>query len=354
MKHRTRAAKGASVANGGGHVVGLDLGATAVRATVLTPKSVKGRTTVTVHRLGSVPLPDGAVVNGVVINGAAVTAALKQLWSEHKLGGRTVVLGATNQQVAVRDFTVPHLPREQLKKTLPYQARDVIALPLDQALLDFSPLGPPSSDNTVAGLLTAIPSDPVVRAVQAVEKAKLTVARVDLAPFGLLRSLGTAGPAIEALIDIGAHLTTIVIHANGIAKVVRVVKQGGAAWTAYLADQADLPQEEAEATKRSIGITGTTLAAKLLREAIRPAVNEIRSSVNFFTAQHRVTVERVLVTGGSAALPGLLDHLHDQLGAPVDAAPFSRHLADSSNAVDATTRAAASAISVGLAMGVAA
>lgn len=354
MKHRTRAANRVSVTNGDGNVIGVDLGATAVRATVLSPKVSRGKTTVSAHGVASVALPDGAVVNGVVINGAAVTTALKQLWSENKLRGSKVVLGATSQQVTVRDFTVPNLPPDQLHKTLPFRAKDVIALPIDQAVLDFSALGPPGSDNSVAGLLSAVPRDPVVRAVAAVEKAKLKVARVDLAPFGLLRSLGTSGPAIEALIDIGAHLTTIVIHTNGIPKVVRVVQQGGAAWTAHLADQADLPLEEAEATKRSIGITGTTLAATLLREAIRPAVNEIRSSVNFFASQQRVTVERVLVTGGSAALPGLLDHLHEQLGPPVDIAPFSRHLADEAGGLDATTRASSSAVSVGLALGVAA
>lgn len=358
MKHRNRPASGASVMNGDGHVIGIDLGATAVRAAVLAPKVTGGRTTVSAHGLGAVALPMGAVVNGVVTNGDIVTTALKELWSRYKFNCHKVILGATSQQVMVRDFTVPALPPHQLKKTLPFQAKDVIALPMDQALLDFSPLGPKNdTDNTVTGLLSGIPRDAVVKAVHAVEKAKLTVVRVDLSPFGLLRAIGTSGAAIEALVDIGADLTTIVIHANGIAKVVRVVPHGGEAWTAHLADQADLPRDEAEATKCTIGLTGTTLATKLLRDVLRPLINEIRGSINFFAGQHRVTVERVALTGGSSALPGLKEYLAEQLSTEVQIVPPIRHItgagAQGANALH-SGGGFISAVAVGLAMGVAA
>ena len=71
--------------NPDGHAIGVDIGATAVRAAILSPGTHEGRPSVTVHGLGQVPLPEGAVVNGVVIDQAAVTAALKQLWSAQQV-----------------------------------------------------------------------------------------------------------------------------------------------------------------------------------------------------------------------------------------------------------------------------
>ncbi len=349
MKHRTQSANRVSVVNSDGHVIGIDLGATAVRAAVLAPKS-SGRQSVSAHGLGSVPLPDGAVVAGAVVNPSAVTAALKLLWTENKFNCKRVVLGVTSQQVVVRDQKLPNLSPDQLRKTLPFQARDVIALPLEQALLDFSPVGPPDpATNTVTGLLTGIPKAPVVAAVNAVEKAGLTVARVDLAPFGLLRSIGTSGPAIEALIDIGAHLTTIVIHTNGIARVVRVLPRGGAEWTTELMEKTDISLDEAEATKKAIGITGTTSAARTLKDAIRPVVTEIRGSIHFFAAQQRTTVERLALTGGSAALPGLAEYLREQLNIEVDVARPMRHIADA--AAQVRPGEESTAVAIGLAMG---
>lgn len=350
MKHRTHSANRVSVVNSDGHVIGIDLGATAVRAAVLSPKASGGRQSVSAHGLGSVPLPTGAVVAGAVVNPGAVTAALRRLWTENKFNCKRVVLGVTSQQVVVRDQKLPNLPPDQLRKTLPFQAKDVIALPLEQALLDFSPVGPPDpATNMVTGLLTGIPKAPVVTAVQAVEKAGLTVARVDLAPFGLLRSIGTSGPAIEALIDIGADLTTIVVHTNGIARVVRVVPRGGAEWTEQLSDKVDLSPDEAEATKRSIGLTGTTSAARALRDAVRPIATEIRGSIHFFATQQRVTVERISLTGGSSLLPGLTDYLGEQLGREVNLVPPMRHITDA--AAQVRPGDTASAVAIGLAMG---
>lgn len=356
MKHRNNSANSVSVTNSDGHVIGVDLGATAVRAAVLSPKAVGGRQTVSAHGLGAVPLPPGAVVNGVVVNPGAVTAALRRLWSENKLNCRRVVLGVTSQQVVVRDMKLPNLPPEQIRKTLPFQAREVIALPLEQTLLDFSPVGPPDmAGNTVTGLLTGIPREPVLAAVRAVEKAKLKVARVDLSSFGVLRAIGTDGPAIEALVDVGAHLTTIVVHANGIARVVRVVPRGGMEWTTQLADQANLSEAAAESAKRTIGVEGDSQAARVLRDAIRPMITEIRGSIHFFAAQHRVTVERISLTGGSALLPGLTAHLSEELGAPVTIATPTRHVSEATQQAQAPLAAgAASAVAVGLAMGVAA
>lgn len=355
MKHRTRTASGGSVANSDGHVIGLDLGATAVRAAVLCPeRTKKGITGVSAHRLGSVPLPQGAVVGGVVEDGGAVTAALRQLWKERRIRGRKVVLGVTSPQVAVRDITLPDVSADQRRKTLPFQAREVIALPLDRALLDFSPLGPPDeATGMVTGLLTGIPKEPVVAAVHAVERAKLRVARVDLAPFGLLRAIGTSGPAIEALVDIGAQLTTIVVHSNGIANVVRVVPHGADEWTAYLADQAGIDRGEAEHVKRSIGATGTSSAARILREAVRPVVTEVRGSINFFASQSRVTAERIVLTGAGAQMPGLAGHIAEQLAAPTSLAAALRHVSAHGDGAPEHPETA-SAVAVGLAMGLAA
>src|SRR6185437_6333547 len=143
MKHRQVGVGKSGVLNPDGHAIGVDLGASAVRAAVLAPGTLDGRPSVTAHGLGEVPLPPGAVVNGVVCDQGAVTRALSELWQVNKFECRTVILGLTNQQVVVRDLKLPNLPPDQLAKALPFQAREIVPIPLDQALLDFTPLGPP-------------------------------------------------------------------------------------------------------------------------------------------------------------------------------------------------------------------
>jgi len=228
MKHHQTGIAKVGPINPDGHAIGVDIGATAVRAAILSPGTNEGRPSVTVHGLGSVPLPPGAVVNGVVTDQSAVTAALKALWRANKFECRNVILGITNQQVVVRDMTVPNLSPQQRAKALPFQAREIVALPMDQVLIDFAQLGEVDPEaETVSGLLVATPRQPVLAAVEAVERANLKVARVDLSSFAVLRSIAHEQLSVEAVIDLGAHLTSIVIHSHGVTKVVRTISRGG-------------------------------------------------------------------------------------------------------------------------------
>src|SRR5437773_5416190 len=111
------------VANPDGHVVGLDIGATGVRAAVIAQRVDGGRPSVTVHGLGRVDLDRGVVTNGVVQEPGALTAALTRLWNEFGFECRNVVLGAASHQVLVRAMTIPNLSPERRARALPFQAK---------------------------------------------------------------------------------------------------------------------------------------------------------------------------------------------------------------------------------------
>lgn len=360
MKHRQTGISKVGLINTDGHAIGVDIGATAVRAAILAPGTHDGRPSVTVHGLGHVELPEGAVVNGVVIKQSVVTQALKDLWQANKFECRNVILGITNQQVVVRDMQMPNLSADQLAKALPFRAKEIIALPLDQALIDFAPLGEPNPESGMQdGLLVATPRQPVVAAVEAVEKAGLRVARVDLSSFAVLRSIADEQLSVEAVIDMGAHMTSIVIHNHGIPRVVRTVTRGGDELTARLADRIGLSLADAELAKLDHGLNGSHAEiSRALSESIRPLLAEIRSSVHYFASTSEgAQIERISLTGGGSALGGFADTLTEQMGVPVNVVPPLQHIRNrwaSKQAQHEEADGWASAVSVGLAMGAAA
>jgi len=340
-----------------GHSVGLDIGATAVRAAVLNVQVRDGVPTVTAQHLGGAPLHPGTVVNGVVADPASLTAALKGLWRANNISCRRVIVGVANPQVLVREIQIPHLDPAQQARALPFQARDVIALPMDQVVLDFTPLGPPDPDsNLVTGLLVASPREPVLSAVAAVERAGLKVSRVDLASFAVLRSSAGDGLDVEAVIDVGAHLTTVVVHQGGIPKLVRTLPRGGEELTTRLAERLNISLEEAEQLKCTSGLGVPGEVATLLTECLGPLLAEIRSSINYFRTGHTgVQLRRISLTGGSAALPGFATVLSTQNGAPTSVTDPLRLVEPAAKGQSKTSDDRwASALSVGLAMGTAA
>lgn len=358
MKFRKQRRTGFDVLNRDGHTIGLDIGATAVRATVLAPRMVDGRPTVTVHGTGTVSLDPGVVVNGVVKEQAPLTAALKELWHVNKFPCDHVILGVANQQVLVRSLTIPDLDPRQRAKALPFQAREVVAMPIDQVVLDYCQLTDVDPEtNTVSGLLLATPREPVLDAVAAVERAGLKVARVDLSSLGCLRSLADDDLTDEAVIDLGAHLTTVVIHQRGVPRLVRTLARGGQQLTDVLADRMDISRQDAEAVKRDVGLVGDGPAlTRMLNEALRPLVAEIRTSAQYFRSSNEgAQIARMSLTGGGSNLRGVAAALEDQIGLPTTVVDPMQHI-DNRDSSDLTgdPRGALSAVSIGLAMGAAA
>lgn len=346
--------------NTDGHAIGIDLGATCVRAAILALDTTGGRPSVTVHGVGSVALPPGAVVNGAVNEQVAVTRALKELWDSNGFNCRKVILGVANPQAVVRPLKIPNLNAQQRAKALPFQAQEVIALPLDEVILDYAQVGEPDPETgMLTGLLIATPRGPVLAAVEAVERAGLTVARVDLSSFGALRSIADEHLLVQAVIDLGAHLSSIVIHDHGVPQLVRTVARGGQQLTDLLVETLNLSEEDAERAKCETGLTGQRDSTSMALEAgIRPLLTEIRSSINYFRAgSDGAVLEGISLTGGGSGLPGLAEALTSQNGVPTTVVAPMQHVRNRRAPLEPgayESELAASAVSIGLAMGAAA
>ena len=334
--------------------IGLDIGSTSIRAVEVT--RTKDRPII--NNFGQALLPVSAVEGGVVRDERAVTAALKQLWAAQDFSTKTVVLGITHQQVVVREIEVSNLPRKEMRQALPFQVRDVLPMPVDETLLDFYPFEESRGD-TVRGLLIAAPKKAVSQMVRAVERAGLEVERVDLSIFAALRAAAHVSEDTEAVIDIGARGTNIVIHTNGIPRIVRSIPRGGAEITKLLASRLGMSAAEAEVLKCRVGLTrGEGLDSEaVVEEAIRPLVSEIRSSLNYFSSTHAdAKVTRLALVGGACQLPGLPEKLERALDLPSFLSDPLQRVSDSRKGgrhdVLARFRSSA-AVSIGLTLGAA-
>ncbi len=359
MKHRQVSINRVGIINPDGHAIGLDIGATAVRASILAAGTLDGRPSVTVHGIGQVELASGVVVRGEVREPDVLTAALKQLWTTHKFECRNVILGVANPQVLVRDLAVPNIDPERRAKALPFQAKDVIALPVEEVVLDFSPLETSADGEMLHGLLIAAPRKPLLAMVHAVERARLRVARVDLASFGALRAIAGEELSVEAVVDLGAHMTTIVIHDHGVPRLVRTLARGGDELTANLAERLNIEQLAAELLKRQSGLDGPDPEVnRALAESLRPLLAEIRTSIGYFrSSRSTAPIERISLTGGGSLLSGLAKVMTDQTGLPVGVVDPLQHVRNrlaSKQVRGSELQGPLSAVALGLAMGAAA
>ncbi|PWJ47999.1 type IV pilus assembly protein PilM [Quadrisphaera granulorum] len=302
--------------------IGLDIGSAALRAAELS----FGSGGAVLRREAQVELPEGAVVDGVVQDAAAVTAAVKQLWKTGRFSSRTVQLGMANRRVMVRQIDLPDLPEADLAQALPFQVADVLSIPVDEAVLDFhllERLNSPSGAVVQRGLLVAAPREDVLRNVHAVEAAGLRVGSVDLVPFAVMRAVGSRwheqGPT-EMVVDIGGRITTLTIHTGGVPHLVRILQAGGSDITAALARAEGTTEEEAELRKLSAGLDDTDAIGneQVIAAGLGQLMDEVRSSLDYHASTNsRFPVTSVVLTGGGSQFPGTADYLEAVVDLPV-------------------------------------
>ena len=305
-------------------LVGVDIGSGTIRAVEVTGVGTKRPSVV---RFFSMPLPEGAVRNGEVIEVNTVSAALRQLWGAAKFGSKEVVLGVGNAKVLVRDLTVPKLSYQEIRESLPTHVQEMLPVPVADALLDFYPISESASETgpVVNGLLVAAIKDSVLANVKAVQLAGLTPVGVDLIPFALTRLTSPARMMGNvAHIDVGARTTNVIVTSGGVPQFVRIIANGGHDLTAALADRLKISDTEAENTKRSVGLGGVNVTAEqapavtVIREVTGNLLNILRNTLSYFAnTRQNEPYSGIVLTGGGAQLLGFADALSEMTRIPV-------------------------------------
>jgi type IV pilus assembly protein PilM len=310
-------------------VVGLEMDPSHLAAAEV---HVNGQITV---RKGAVAhLRPGILRDGEVVDSAGLSDALRTLFAEHELG-TNVRLGVANQRIVVRTLDLPLVSDPAaLDAAVRAAAPDHIPVPMDEAVLDFQPLG---SVDTPAGprsrvVIVAVRRDMIDRLVAATNDAGLTVAGIDLSAFAMVRAVHAAGTPDAVLYVNLAGLTNVAVANDTGCLFTRAATGGLEAITQSLADRRGLTLEHARGWMQHVGLSAPLEAIEgddelvasvrqVLEDGVHQVADTVRNSLNFYRMQESAeTVERAVLTGPAVAIPGFADELAKQLHLPVEAA----------------------------------
>ncbi|CAN5305757.1 type IV pilus assembly protein PilM [soil metagenome] len=342
-------------------VIGLDIGNGVIRAAEIADA---GKARPTLVRYHSIAVPTSAVQRGEVVEQGTFASALKQLWANAGFKSKKVVLGMGNQRVLVRDLSLPKMPLDRIRESLPFHAQDLLPVPVGDALLDFYPISTGDGDNgeVINGLLVAAIKDAVLHNVEAVQAAGLDPVEVDLIPFALARSMlgGMDAPGTVGLIHVGATTSSVIVARDGIPQFVRIMQNGGDDVTGALVQRLGMTSEQAEQVKRAIGLapTGTTAEWAPAVEAMTRSTNDlldgVRNTLSFYlNSRPGVAIDKLMLSGGAAQLIGLPNALAEatrlSVGIPNPLGRFA--LGRQLDATRLRTEYSGVAVAAGLAMG---
>src|SRR5947209_13129047 len=287
-----------------------------------------------------------------------VAAAITSIFEQQKIKTKNVATSVSGHSVIVKRVTLPMMAERETYDRIQAEASQHIPFDITDVNLSHQLLE--TVDSQMDVLLVAVKKDKILNHTNVLAQAGKTPVVVDIDAFALQNCFEVnyepdAGQTV-ALLNIGASVMNINIVRGGVPLFTRDVSVGGNQYTDALQKELDLSFEDAERLKKGDQIASVSDEQKqqILRSVSDILTLEIQKTFDFFRATASgENIQRIVVAGGTARVPGLVDLLREEFAMPGEALnPFRKVSIDPGKHRDGQIRRMAPrlVIAVGLAL----
>lgn len=304
-------------------LLGIDISSSSVKLVELGRDKAGA---LVLERCAIEPLEHGWITDGNIEKFDEVAEALRRLIKKSGSRTKNVALALPPSAVITKKITLPAgLTDQELEVQVESEANQYIPFSLDEVSLDFCVIGPSANaPGDVDVLIAASRREKVQDRQGLAEAAGLKAAIIDVESFAsrlaasrLIEALPNKGvDAMVALFEIGALTTSMQVIRNEDVLYDRDQTFGGAQLTQLIVRQYGFSAEEAESKKRN-GDLPEDYASAVLRPFVESMAQEIGRALQFFfTSTPHNRVDHIMLAGGSAPLPGLIEAVTQHTGFP--------------------------------------
>ena len=267
-------------------ILGLDIGASAVKA-VLLSRGFRGGYRVLAFRLVDLTAAGG------------LPEALQQLFADQTFRGSVCVTTLPSGTVSFRNVKLPFRDNRKIRQTLPFAVEPLIQTALDEVFIDYTLTGR-SGEAEVFAVIAPRLLVGERTALLAEYVRETAVIDIDVVPLAV-RLTGKPGfPDTALILDVGARETTAAFVGGRQIVHIRNYPFGG------------------EAAKGSGEIAAEVPAS--LGESCGRFLNDLRNTQEYLLWQGGLAKapERIILTGGGSQTPGFAERLAALFAVPVE------------------------------------
>lgn len=306
-------------------ILGLDIGSASIKIAQIA-RHDDG--TFTVERQAARPVPRGAIYDGHIDEKERLRVAqiLADMVAEEKFSTRDVIFGLNSSASVFMDqMDIPVMDPADLDKAMPYlieASQD--GLNSHENGFSWSVVGEVETDHgpRLRVLVYRCFEQYAEETARVVEKAGLRVVGTDLNALAALRAISIQTRPlreVDAIVDIGANVLSLMLHHNGVPKTLTLdADNAGEVATQQVLEAMDLDEgqeDHAEFLKinddHAFGIVAQARNAYTASLASRIA-GVLRSAVE--RSDDIDAIASVTLVGGGALIAGLGHGLHEALG----------------------------------------
>jgi len=273
---------------------------------------------------GYANFPEGAIVEGILVDPEEIANALKSLMKQMTFGKITANRVAASLPVAkvfTRVLQLPPMNPADLAQAVQLEAEQYIPVPLPDLYIDHETIEIGKDRNEV--LMVAAPRAIVDSHIQLFDMMNLEVAMIDSSLSAAMRAIIASTPLDKPTLvaDIGSSSIDLTVH-DKVIRLTDTISMGGDTLTAQLVKDLGLKPAQANEIKYKFGVGPSGLQPKVMASLGAPLNKmcaEIRRVIKFYQdrSEHKSKIESIVVGGGSASMPGFLEYMAAQISLPV-------------------------------------
>jgi type IV pilus assembly protein PilM len=311
-----------SLINRNKQAIGLDIGSSALKSAELRPARRGGFELVS---LGIEELSPDCIVDGVIISKLPVTDAISRIFSQQNIKNNRVNTSISGHSVIVKKISLPVQSDEDLAESIRWEAEQYIPFDISDVNLDYQVLGENTGTGNLDILLVAVKKDKITDYTSVIKMAGKTPVLVDVDAFALQNAYEVnyepTSKNTVALLDIGASTMTINIVSGTDFLFTRDVSVGGHQYTEFIQKEFNLNYSQAQSLKHGAAVENIDPAeARHVIESVTEIIClEIQKTYDFFKSTTTVDrIDRMIVSGGAAHTPGLIETLANKFEIPAE------------------------------------
>lgn len=316
--------------------LGIDIGSSSIRVVELSSwagrRNLENYGEVTAEALFKKPFRTFEK-STLLLSTKDISRAIKAITEESQMKARRAVFSIPDFSSFFTTFELPPMTEEEVPQAVRAEAKRHVPLPLGEVVLDWQIINKPKRNKTesLKVLLVAVPNEIINQYQRIAANLNLQLIALEAEVFGLIRSLTKKEEkGVIGLIDIGARSTSCSIIEKRMLRVSRSFDLSGDDLTERISKGLSVEPKKAEELKNKYGITLQEGKENNVKEILSPLIDiiirEIDKIFMAFYLKEKKEVEKVILAGGSAFLPGLLEYFKERFSKKevVIANPFSK------------------------------
>jgi type IV pilus assembly protein PilM len=341
-----------------GGAVGVDIGSAAIKVVELSGSGAGADGNGAAARAAaSAPTPAGMIEEGRITDVPAAGRILRELLQSAGIKTRRAVAAVNGQVALMREVRMPQLPPEEIRQAARFEVERYLPYPIAEVTFDTVVVGEnrEGANGRMDVLVVAARTEVLHQHAAALQAAGLEPVVLEVEPLAVVRAVShrAAPEHVTACIHIGSSVTMILVAEGEVPRVIRTVAFGTTQLMEAAASRLGATGEAPDVLQARLAAAGTDGVPGLrdaIDESLSSLVTEIRRSLEYYGGRYRAAVpDRVVVTGGGAALPGITASLTSALDMPVELGDPFADLGGFPNKQGAPDAGAAYAVAAGLA-----